>query len=94
MELEMYKYATLTISSGKIVKTEEIKFLYGNNIKSLNDEAHYKYLDILQAVNIKVTEVKMKVRNEYIRRVKKRKSKLNGRNTIKGITTSIIPVNT
>lgn len=37
---------------------------YGNNFKSLAEDNHYKYLDILQADSIKHTEV-MKIRSEY-----------------------------
>lgn len=42
------------------METEGIEMLYGNNIKSLDEEDYYKYLSILQVNNIKHTEVKMK----------------------------------
>lgn len=49
-------------------KTEGIKIPYGNNIKCLDEDNGYKYLDILQADNNKHTEVKkaakMNHRNE------------------------------
>lgn len=65
----------------------------GNEIKSLDLEGSYKYLGILQANDIRHAEIKEKIRNEYIRRVRKiLKSKLNGGNTIKAMNTWAIPV--
>uniref|UniRef100_A0A2D4JC70 Uncharacterized protein n=1 Tax=Micrurus lemniscatus lemniscatus TaxID=129467 RepID=A0A2D4JC70_MICLE len=65
---------------------------YGNNMKSLDEGDHYRYPGILQADNLKHPEVK-KVRNEYIMRIKKSlKSKLGGKNIIKGMNSGAIPV--
>lgn len=40
-----------------MVKTERIK-KYRNNITSLNEQDHYKYLGIFESDNIKHTEIK------------------------------------
>ena len=56
-------------------------------MKGLIEGAGYKYLGIiLQADQIRYTEMKKKVRTEYLRRVRKvLETKLNGGNIIKGI---------
>ena len=62
-------------------------------MKALRDEEGYKYLGILQADDLQKKEMKIKVFNEYKRRVRKIvKTKLNGRNIVKGINTWAIPV--
>ncbi|KAJ7338939.1 hypothetical protein JRQ81_012841 [Phrynocephalus forsythii] len=91
MKFRLDKCATLSIIRGKIVKMEGID-MPNNFIKTLDEEL-YKYLGLLQADNIKHKEVKNKVSQEYIRRVRKiLKSKLNGKNTIQAINTWAIPV--
>lgn len=54
-----------------MVKTEGIKLSYVNNITNLDEEDQYKYIGILQADIINCTEVKLKVRSEYNKKVKK-----------------------
>ena len=57
------------------------------------DENGYKYLGVLQADNLKNLEMKDKVRNEYMRRVKLLvKSEFYAGNLVKGIITLDIGV--
>ena len=62
-------------------------------MKALRDGEGYKYLGILQAHDLQKKKMEIKVLNEYKRRVRKIvKTKLNGRNIVKGINTWAIPV--
>ena len=57
-------------------------------MKVLIEGAGYKNLGILQADQIRYTQMKEKVKNEYLRRVRKvLETKWNGGNIIKGINT-------
>ena len=85
MEFGLDKCATLAIIKGKVTETQDVN-LPNNNIKGLNLDETYKYLGILQADDIKHTQVKKKTISEYNKRVRKiLKSKLNGDNIIKAI---------
>ena len=60
-------------------------------MKALIEGAGYKYLGILQADQIRYTQMKEKVKTEYLRRVRKvLETKLNGGNIIKGINTWVV----
>ena len=92
MEFGLDKCATLAIIKGKVTETQGMK-LPNNNIKGLNLDETYKYLDILQADDIKHKQVKKKILSEYNKRVRKiLKSKLNGGNIIKAINSWAAPV--
>ena len=83
MEFDLDKCATLIIIKGKVTQTQDMN-LPKNNIKRLNLDETYKYLDILQADDIKHKQVKKKTISEYNKRVRNiLKSKLNGDNVIK-----------
>ena len=57
-------------------------------MKGLIEGAGFKYLGILQADQIRYTQMKKKIKTEYLRRVRKvLETKLNGDNIIKGINT-------
>ena len=57
-------------------------------MKWLIEKAGYKYLGIIQADHIRYTEMKEKMKAEYLRRVLKvLETKLNNGNIIKGINT-------
>ena len=57
-------------------------------MKGLIEGASYEYLGILQADQIRYTEMKEMVKTEYLRRVRKvLETKLNVGNIIKGINT-------
>ena len=92
MEFGLDKCATLTIKRGSVIQPEGIN-LPNNNIRGLNLEESYKYLEILQADDIKHVQVKKKAASEYTKRVRKvLKSKLNGGNTIRAINSWAVPV--
>ena len=60
-------------------------------MKGLIEGAGYKYMDIMQADQIRYMEIKEKVKTEYLRRVRKvLETKLNGGNIIKGINISTV----
>ena len=82
----------LVMKRGKKVKSDGIKLPNDTVLKALRDGEGYKYLGILQADDLQKKEMKIKVLNEYKRRVRKIKTKLNGRNIVKNINTWAIPV--
>ena len=80
--------ATLVIEKGKIVKSVGIELPDGKVIQSLEEVESYKYLGILEADKFLEEKMKLNVSNEYIRRLRKvLKSKLNGRNLVRGVNT-------
>ena len=92
MEFGFDKCATLTIIKGKVTEIQGMNLLK-NNIKGLNLDETYKYLDIHQADDIKHKQVKKKTLNEYNKRVRKiLKSKLNGGSIIKAINSWAVPI--
>ena len=93
MKFSIEKFSMLVIKRGKKVKSDGIKLPNDTVMKALRDGEGYKYLGILQADDLQKKEMKIKVLNEYKRRVRKiGKTKLNGRNIVKGINTWAIPV--
>ena len=83
----------LVMKTRKKVKLDGIKLPDDTVIKTLRDGEGYKYLGILQADDLQKKEMKIKVFNEYKRKVLKIvRTKLNGRNIVKGINTWAIPV--
>ena len=86
MEYGIDKCATSVLKRGKITKFDGISLPDGRVMKRLIEEAGYKYLGIIQADQIRYTEMKEKVKTEYLRRVRKvLETKLNGGNIIRGI---------
>ena len=93
MKFSIEKCSMLVMKRGKKVKSDGIKLLDDTVMKALRDGEGYKYLGILKADDVQKKEMKIKVLNEYKRRVRKIvKTKLNGRNIVKGINTWAIPV--
>ena len=87
MEFVIDKCATLVLKRGKIKKFDGISLPDVRVMKGLIEGAGYKYLGILQADQIRYTEMKENVKAEYLRRVRKvLETKLNGGNIINGIT--------
>ena len=79
------KCAVLTLKRGNMVLTEGIEVPDGNRMREANLNG-YKYLGVLQFDSIMNREMKEKVKNEHIRRVKKLlRSQLNGGNDIAGM---------
>ena len=84
MEFGIDKYATLVLRRVKIKKCDEVSLPNGRVMKGLIEGAGYKCLGILQADQIRYTEMKEKVKNKYPRRVRTvLEAKLNGSNIIK-----------
>ena len=79
LEFGIDKCATLVLKRGKITKFDGISLPDGRVMKGLIEGASYKYLGILQADQIRYTDMKEKVKAEYLRRVHKvLETKLNG----------------
>ena len=64
MEFGMDKCATLVLKEGKITKFDGISLPNGKEMRGLIGGAVYKYLDIIQADQIRYTEMKEKVKTE------------------------------
>ena len=85
MEFGMEKCAVLTMEGVKRVKTEGMELPSGEVMKEV-DECAYKYLGVLQTEEVMDKEMKKRVRDEYLRRVRVlAKSKLNAGNMVQGI---------
>ena len=88
MEFCIEKCAMVVMEKGKIVKSVGIELLDGKVIKSLLEGESYKYLGILEADKFFEEKMKLNVSKEYLRRLRKvLKSKLNGRNLVRGVNT-------
>ena len=82
----------LVIERGVKVKHEGIKLPDGKVMKEIDDDG-YKYLGILEGATIMNKEMKVKVRNEYLRQVKcVAKSRLYAGNLIKAINVWAVSV--
>ena len=93
MEFGIDKCAILTMQRGKITESEGITMPDKNVINQIKTEEAYKYLGVLQAEEIKHSEMKEKATAEYRKRLRKiLKSKLNGGNIIKAMNTWATPV--
>ena len=85
MEFGLDKYTTLAVTKGKVTEIQSMS-LPNNNITGLSLNKTHKYLGILQANDIKHTQVKKKTLSKSNKRVRKiLKPKLNGGNIIKAI---------
>ena len=85
MEFGLNKCAILELKRGKVVKSEGLNLGEAGFIQEADPEG-YKYLGILQLDQILENKMKKKIREEYLRRVKKIcRSKLNGKNMVDGI---------
>ena len=71
MQLGIEKCAMLVISKGKIVNSEGIELPNDKVIKSLEEGESYKYFGVLEANEVVVNEMKVEVKEEYNRRVRK-----------------------
>ena len=85
MVFGLEKCAVLVLKRGKIVRTEGIELSDGKCMREVNLD-RYKYLGVLQIDSIMNREMKEKVKNKYIRRVKKSlRSQLNRGNIMAGM---------
>lgn len=64
-------FATLSIKKRKIAEFKGIQLLTEEVMKSLKEGKNYMYLGSLQANEVKNTKMKMKVTEEYFRRIRK-----------------------
>ena len=88
MQFGIDKCAMLVMKKGKIVKSDGIQLPHDKVIKSLEKGESCKYLGVLEADEVMVTEMKDKVKKEYYRRVRKvLEAKLNNGNVFKAINT-------
>ena len=91
MEFGIEKYAMLVMEKRKIVRSGGIELPDGKVIKSLQEGESYKYLGILEGDMFLEEKMKLNVSKEYIRRLRKvLKSKLNGRNLVRGVNTCAV----
>ena len=92
MEFGLNKCAVLVLKQGIKVRCEGIVLPDGQMMGEV-DENGYKYLGVLEGADIMQKEMKEKVRQEYMKRVKLvAKSKLYGGNLIKAINAWAIGV--
>ena len=81
------------MKKGKIVKSDGIQLPNDKVIKSLEEGESYKYLGVLEADEVMVSEMKDKVKKEYYKRVRKvLETKLNSGNVFKAINTWSVSV--
>ena len=73
MEFGLPKCGVLIMKRGKVVKSEGISMPDGKMMKNI-EEGGYKYLEILEAEGAKHEEMKDRIKNEYIRRVRNNNS--------------------
>ena len=92
IEFGLDKCAVLILKQGSKVHCEGISLPDGQEMSEM-DESGYKYLGVLEGADIMQKEMKQKVRDEYLRRVKLvAKSKLYGGNLIKAINAWAVSV--
>ena len=71
IKFSIEKFSMLVMKRGKKVKSDGIKLPDDTVMKALRDGEGYKYLGILQVDDLQKKEMKIKVLNEYKRRVRK-----------------------
>ncbi|XP_067950319.1 uncharacterized protein [Watersipora subatra] len=88
MELGLDKCATITMIKGKLTGRGSIMLPNETEIHELEDNESYKYLGAMEADDIKQSEMKAKIKKEYIHRLMKAlKLKLTAGNLITAINT-------
>ena len=93
MEFGIEKCVMQVMKSGKRRMTDGMELPNQGKIRTHGENEIYKYLGILEADSIKQTEMKDKIKKEYLRRTRKLlEAKLSSRNLIKGINTWAVPL--
>ena len=93
MEFGISKCAVLIMKRGVLSRSEGIQLPNDELIKNIEEGEGYKYLGILESDGFKNTEMKEKIRKEYLRRIKKiLKSKLNSGNVVAAINSRAVAV--
>ena len=86
MEFGITKCASMVMKHGKIQNSTGISLPNGQMVPGLKTTDTYKYLGMLEADTIKQAEMKLKVKQEYIKRVRKvLSSDLDAGNTVTAI---------
>ena len=92
MEFGISKCAVVTLKRGRRVESRGIKLPDGEEMTEPDCEG-YKYLGVLEIDTIMCSEMKAKVKDVYLRRLRLLlKSKLNGRNLFLAITSWAVEV--
>ena len=65
MQIGIDKCVMLAMKKGKMVKSDGIQLLNDKVIKSLEEGESYKYLGVLEADEVMVSEMNDKVKKEY-----------------------------
>ena len=93
MEFGISKCGILILKRGKLVHLEGTEIPSGKRIKEIDTDQGYKYLGILEADDMKFSEMKSTIKKEYLRRLKViLKSNLNSKNTISAINSRAISI--
>ena len=91
VEFGISKCAHVTMKAGKLVSVGGMELSSGEVIPELEPDKGYKYLCILEANDIMLTEIKDRIQKEYYRRVRKlASSKLDDGNTIRTINSRAV----
>ena len=92
MECGIKKWGMVVMKRGQLRSAKKIVLPDGEMIRKVNKNG-YKYLGILELDRIKVSEMKKKFGDEYLRRFRlMMKSRLNGKNRIKAENTWVVSV--
>ncbi|KAF2891214.1 hypothetical protein ILUMI_14959 [Ignelater luminosus] len=93
MEMGLEKCAKVTFKRGERVKSEDIEVGGSDLSKELGENEAYKYLGMNESRGIDETQVKDRLRREYIKRVRKvLKRELNSKNRMLAIGEIAVPV--
>ena len=92
MEFGLKKCGLVVMKRSKVVKYYGVDLADGRRMKSVEEDG-YKYLGILEYNEVLYAEMKIRLQNEYYRRLKRiLKSKLNGKNVIMAVNTWAVSV--
>ena len=87
MDFGINKCVVLVIKRDRMVKSVGIELPDGRRLRALGeDDDGYKYLNVLEADDVKQESMKERLSKEYIRRVNEVvKSKLSGENVVRAV---------
>ena len=92
MEFGLKKCGLVVMKRSKVVKYDGVDLPDGRRMKSVEEDG-YKYLGILECNEVLYAEMKIRLQNEYYRRLKRiLKSKLTGKNVIMAVNTWAVSV--
>ena len=92
MEFGLKKCRLVVMKRSKVIKYDGVDLADGRRMKSVEEDG-YKYLGILEDNEVLYAEMKIRLQNEYYRRLKRiLKSKLNGKNVTMAVNTWAVSV--